>query len=50
MNWETCNGGPATRFGNMSGQMRNFLDQTGGLWTKGALAGKVASAPVAARK
>lgn len=35
--------GTPTRFGNMSGQMRNFLDQTGGLWTKGALAGKVAS-------
>ena len=30
-------------FGNMSGQMRNFLDQTGGLWAKGALVGKVAS-------
>ncbi|WP_339857309.1 NAD(P)H:quinone oxidoreductase [Pseudohongiella acticola] len=35
--------GVPTRFGNMSGQMRNFLDQTGGLWAKGALAGKVAS-------
>lgn len=35
--------GTPTRFGNMSGQMRNFLDQTGGLWAKGALAGKVAS-------
>ena len=28
--------GTPTRFGNMSGQMRNFLDQTGGLWAKGA--------------
>lgn len=35
--------GVPTRFGNMSGQMRNFLDQTGGLWAKAALAGKVAS-------
>lgn len=35
--------GTPTRFGNMSGQMRNFLDQTGGLWAKGALIGKVAS-------
>jgi NAD(P)H dehydrogenase (quinone) len=35
--------GTPTRFGNMSAQMRNFLDQTGGLWVKGALIGKVAS-------
>jgi NAD(P)H dehydrogenase (quinone) len=35
--------GTPTRFGNMCAQMRNFLDQTGGLWTKGALAGKVGS-------
>lgn len=35
--------GTPTRFGNMNGQMRNFFDQTGGLWAKGALAGKVAS-------
>lgn len=35
--------GTPTRFGNMTGQMRTFLDQTGGLWAKGALAGKVAS-------
>ena len=35
--------GTPTRFGSMSGQMRNFFDQTGGLWAKGALAGKVAS-------
>src|SRR5690554_3020056 len=35
--------GTPTRFGNMAAQMRNFLDQTGGLWVKGALAGKVAS-------
>jgi NAD(P)H dehydrogenase (quinone) len=35
--------GTGTRFGNMTGQMRNFLDQTGGLWMKGALVGKVGS-------
>jgi NAD(P)H dehydrogenase (quinone) len=35
--------GTPTRFGNMSAQMRNFLDQTGGLWAKGALVGKVGS-------
>ncbi len=35
-----CFGTP-TRFGNMAAQMRNFLDQTGGLWVKGALIGKV---------
>jgi NAD(P)H dehydrogenase (quinone) len=35
--------GTPTRFGNMAAQMRNFLDQTGGHWVKGALIGKVAS-------
>jgi NAD(P)H:quinone oxidoreductase type IV len=35
--------GTPTRFGNMAAQMRNFLDQTGGLWAKGALIGKVGS-------
>jgi NAD(P)H dehydrogenase (quinone) len=35
--------GTPTRFGNMAGQMRNFLDQTGQLWLKGALIGKVGS-------
>ncbi|KAB0509970.1 MULTISPECIES: NAD(P)H:quinone oxidoreductase [Pseudomonas] len=35
--------GTPTRFGNMAGQMRTFLDQTGGLWAKGALVGKVTS-------
>jgi len=35
--------GTPTRFGNMAAQMRNFLDQTGGLWMKGALVGKVSS-------
>ena len=35
--------GTPTRFGNMASQMRNFLDQTGGLWMNGALIGKVGS-------
>ena len=35
--------GTPTRFGNMAAQMRNFLDQTGSLWAKGALIGKVGS-------
>lgn len=35
--------GTPTRFGNMSGQVRTFLDQTGGLWAKGALFGKLGS-------
>jgi len=35
--------GTPTRFGNMAGQMRTFLDQTGGLWMKGALVGKIGS-------
>ena len=35
--------GTPTRFGNMASQMRNFLDQTGGLWAQGKLAGKVGS-------
>ncbi|HQO58883.1 MAG TPA: NAD(P)H:quinone oxidoreductase [Candidatus Omnitrophota bacterium] len=34
--------GSPTRFGNMCSQLRNFLDQTGGLWGKGALIGKPA--------
>lgn len=35
--------GTPTRFGNMTAQMRNFLDQTGKLWMEGALVGKVGS-------
>jgi NAD(P)H dehydrogenase (quinone) len=34
--------GSPTRFGNMSAQLRQFLDQTGGLWQKSALIGKPA--------
>ncbi|WFC40725.1 NAD(P)H:quinone oxidoreductase [Pseudoxanthomonas sp. SE1] len=36
--------GTGTRFGRMSSQMANFLDQAGGLWAKGALHGKVGAA------
>ena len=35
--------GAGTRYGTAASQMRNFLDQTGGLWMKGALVGKVGS-------
>src|SRR3972149_5121393 len=35
--------GTPTRFGNMAAQMRNFLDQTGGLWVKGSPIGKAGS-------
>ncbi len=35
--------GTPTRFGNMCGQMRQFLDATGGLWQSGALVGKIGS-------
>ncbi|MBM3133309.1 MAG: NAD(P)H:quinone oxidoreductase [Chloroflexi bacterium] len=35
--------GTPTRYGNMCAQMRNFLDQTGGLWVQHALVGKVGS-------
>ena len=36
--------GAGTRYGTVASQMRNFWDQTGGLWAKGALIGKVGSA------
>jgi NAD(P)H dehydrogenase (quinone) len=36
--------GSPSRYGGMCAQMRSFLDQTGGLWTRGALVGKVGSA------
>ena len=35
--------GTPTRFGNMAAQMKNFLDQTGGIWFQGKLSGKVGS-------
>jgi NAD(P)H dehydrogenase (quinone) len=42
-NYDAIVFGTPTRFGNMAAQMRNFLDQTGGLWARGALIGKVGS-------
>jgi len=42
-NYDAIIFGTPTRFGNMTGQMRNFLDQTGGLWAQGKLVGKVGS-------
>ncbi|HZF77311.1 MAG TPA: NAD(P)H:quinone oxidoreductase [Acetobacteraceae bacterium] len=35
--------GSGTRYGSVTSQLRNFIDQTGGLWAKGALNGKVGS-------
>jgi NAD(P)H dehydrogenase (quinone) len=35
--------GSGTRFGNVTSQLRSFMDQTGSLWMTGALVGKVAS-------
>ena len=42
-NYDAIIFGTPTRFGNMCAQMRNFLDQTGGLWLSGGLIGKVGS-------
>ena len=42
-NYDAILFGTPTRFGNMSGQMRTFLDQTGALWMNGSLVGKVGS-------
>lgn len=42
-NYDAIIFGTPTRFGNMCSQMRNFLDQTGRLWLKGGLIGKVGS-------
>ena len=42
-NYDAIIFGTGTRFGNMTGQMRSFLDQTGALWMSGALVGKVGS-------
>ena len=43
-NYDAIVVGTGTRFGRMSSQMANFLDQAGGLWAKGALNGKVGGA------
>jgi NAD(P)H dehydrogenase (quinone) len=42
-NYDAIIFGSGTRFGNVTAQMRNFMDQTGSLWMKGALVGKVGS-------
>ena len=42
-NYDAIVFGAPTRFGNVSAQMRTFIDQTGPLWMKGALVGKVGS-------
>lgn len=42
-NYDAIIFGVPTRFGNMPAQMKNFLDQTGGLWMAGKLVGKVGS-------
>lgn len=43
-NYDAIIVGTGTRYGRMSSQMANFLDQTGGLWARGALNGKVGGA------
>lgn len=43
VNYDAIVFGTPTRFGNMSAQMRAFLDRTGALWYGGALIGKVGS-------
>jgi NAD(P)H dehydrogenase (quinone) len=42
-NYDAIIFGSGTRFGNITAQLRNFMDQTGSLWMKGALIGKVGS-------
>jgi NAD(P)H dehydrogenase (quinone) len=42
-NYDAILFGTPTRFGNMAAQMRNFLDQAGGLWFQNKLVGKAAS-------
>lgn len=44
VNYDAIVVGTGTRFGRISSQMANFLDQAGGLWAKGALHGKVGAA------
>ena len=43
VNYDAIIFGTPTRFGNMTAQMKNFLDQTGALWFNGKLIGKVGS-------
>ena len=42
-NYDAIIFGSGTRFGNVTSQLRNFMDQTGSLWMSGALVGKVGS-------
>ena len=42
-NYDAIIFGSGTRFGNVTAQLRNFMDQTGSLWMTGALVGKVGS-------
>lgn len=42
-NYDAIIFGSGTRYGTVTSQLRNFIDQTGGLWMKGALVGKVGS-------
>jgi NAD(P)H dehydrogenase (quinone) len=44
VNYDAIIFGCGTRYGTMASQMRNFIDQTGGIWMKGGLVGKVGSA------
>ncbi|MEJ1967473.1 MAG: NAD(P)H:quinone oxidoreductase [Rhizomicrobium sp.] len=44
VNYDAIIIGTGTRFGRLSSQMANFLDQAGGLWARGALHGKVGGA------
>src|SRR5207344_325629 len=44
VNYDAIVVGTGTRFGRLSSQMANFLDQAGGLWARGALHGKVGGA------
>ena len=44
VNYDAIIFGTPTRYGNMASQMKQFIDQTGGLWAKGALVGKVGGA------
>lgn len=43
-NYDAVIVGAGTRYGTAASQMRNFWDQTGGVWVKGSLVGKVGSA------
>ena len=44
LNYDAVIVGAGTRYGTAASQMRNFLDQTGGVWMKGALVGKIGGA------